>query len=473
MKGTCCWWVIALISPSVWGQTRSPLGDEVGAVVMVSDCTVQGEVTTTRAFRNALNRAGIPTLSEVETASPFGGLSTRSETEIKQSLVDARDAFINGQVDLARQSLQGLSEQVAQLAPSVDRWELQRAVLTNLAQVQSRSDKAAARAILTQILSVEPDYRPDPVIFPPSFLAQVRALREELSRAPAGELRITTEPAGVAVVVGGRPVGRAPVVLQLPPGIYAVEGSWDYRGLTRFVEVAAAPAAPVTVVLTRANEGSLSPDGGPCVLPLPSRYAALARVAAALRVRRVYALRTEGTRDAQRLVVEEFEAAARRAVREVGVQALPTDSGSQAAVRLVESLVLGGVIAGSKSTRPSVNRGLRTWSYVAGGIGLAAMATGLAFYFTGNSQLQKLYSQYAEGNNVFPPNYESTFQSQNATAKTYKTVGTVLAGVGVATLATGVALFFVSSSGGQSEPLVSVGPYARPGGGGAIISGRF
>src|SRR5215470_9822724 len=169
MKGTCCWWVIALISPSVWGQTRSPLGDEVGAVVMVSDCTDSGEVTTTRAFRNALNRAGIPTLSEVDTASPFGGLSTRSEAEIKQSLVDARDAFINGQVDLARQSLQGLSEQVAQLAPSVERWELQRAVLTNLAQVQSRSDKAAARATLTQILSVEPDYRPDPIIFPPSF----------------------------------------------------------------------------------------------------------------------------------------------------------------------------------------------------------------------------------------------------------------------------------------------------------------
>lgn len=473
MKRTCWWCLVMLVSPTAWGQSGAAHTDEVGAVVLVSDCTTSGEAAITRAFRSALARAGIATLSEADTAAPFGGLSVRTPAELRQSLTDARDAFINGQVELARQSLQALSEQVALLAPSADRWELQRAVLTNLAQVQGRSDKAAARATLTRILSVEPDYRPDPIIFPPSFLAQVRALRDELSRAPSGELRVTTDPAGIGVVVGGRPVGGAPAALRLPSGGYPIEGNWGYRGLTLSVELTAAPVHPIEVLLTRAKEGSIAPDGGPCALPLPRREGALARVAAVLGVRRIYALRTERSPGAERLVAEEFDAAAGHAVREVSEQVAPPDSGSQAAVRLAQSLGLQSRTGTTGPTGAVVNSGLRTWSYVAGAVGLAATAVGLGLYFSGNSQLQKLYSQYAAGNNAFPPGYESTFQSQDASAKTSKTVGAVLTGVGVVTLATGVALFFVSASGGRSDTMVTVGPYAQPSGGGAIIAGRF
>ena len=119
-----------------------------------------------------------------------------------------------------------------------------------------------------------------------------------------------------------------------------------------------------------------------------------------------------------------------------------------------------------------MNRGLRTWSYVAGGIGLAAIGVGVAVYFSGNSQLKKLESKYAQGNNSFPPAYESSFRSQTSNATTLKTAGAVVTGVGVAALATSVALFFSSASGGKPSP-VTFGPSLQTGGGGAMVCGRF
>ena len=466
--------MVALVSPGALAQSRPALSDETAAVVQVAACDTPGAVPIPRIFRNTLKAAGMSVLSEADTAAPLGGLSVRSAVELTQALADARDEFLDGQVILALQSLKALSDEVAKLAPSPERWELQRNVLANLAQVRGRSDKAAARTALLQILSVDPEYKADSSIFPPSFIAEVETVRAELKRTPANELQVTTEPTETGIVVGGRPMGPAPMTLSLPAGFYRLEGMWGYRGLTKVVEVEAPPGSPVNVVLSKAREGSISPDGGPCLVPIPTREAALARFAAFLKVRWVYAIRSETAGKSQRLVAEQFDAAAGHQVREHREAVVPPDSGSQAAARLALSFASpAGAQAISKASAPVINTGLRTWSYVAGGVGLAAATAGIVFYFIGNSKIQKLYSQYAEGNNVFPPNYESTFQSQSESAKASKTAGVVLAGVGVAALATGVALFLVSGRGGQAETVVAVGPYLPLGGGGAAVSGRF
>jgi hypothetical protein len=456
------------------GQSRPATSDEIGAVVLVADCTAPGAATIPRIFRNALKGAGMSVLSEAETAAPFGGLSVRSTAELKQALADARDDFLDGQVVLALQSLQRLSGEVDLLAPSPERWELQRNVLTNLAQVLGRSDKSAAQAVLIQILSVEPDYKPDPSVFPPSFIAQVKTLQHELKRKPASELQVTTEPAETGIVVGGRPMGLAPMSVPLPPGLYRLEGMWGYRGLTKSVDVGAPSQPAVSIVLSTAREGSIAPDAGPCLLPVPTREAALARFAALLKVKWVYAIRSETSGNTQRLVAEQFDAATGHTVREEWEAVVSPDSGSQTAARLAVSLTSRpGAQAIPRTDVPVVNTGLRTWSYVVGAFGVAATTAGLIFYFSGNSKIQTLYSQYAEGNNFFPPNYESTFQSQNDSARTSKTVGVVLVGVGVAALATGVGLFFVSASGGRPDSVTAFGPSLLPGGGGAVVSGRF
>jgi hypothetical protein len=339
--------------------------------------------------------------------------------------------------------------------------------------VTGRSDKAAARAVLMRILSVEPEYRPDPSVFPPSFIAEVNGLREELTRTPTTELQLTIEPTGIGIVVGGRPMGTAPVTVHLPPSLYRLEGMWGYKGLTRLVDVGVPPQPPLKLVLRKEVEGSIAPDAGPCIFPAPSREAALARFAALVKVRLVYSIRSQTSGNTQSLVAEEFDASTGRVVQQKRETVSPHDVVSQTAGRLALSLAVPAEPQATPNTPTSaVNNGLRTWAYVTGAVGLATTTAGLLLYFKGNSQTQKLYSQYAEGNNVFPPGSESAFQSQNDTAKTNKTIGSALVGVGVAALGTGVALFFISASGGQPPPVV-VGTYLQPAGGGTVVSGQF
>jgi hypothetical protein len=416
---------------------------------------------------------GVSVLSEAETAAPFGGLSIASTTELKQALTHARYDFINGQVSLALQSLQTLSEDVASLPPSAERWELQRSVLAQLAQVVGRSDKAAAQSILLRILAVQPDYVPTLAIFPPSFIAEVATLREAFKHLPTTELKVTTEPAATDIALGGRPMGPAPTSVSLPLGTYRLEGIWGYKGLTKMIEVGAPPGASINVLLSKAVEGSIAPDAGPCVFPIPNRDAALARVAALLKVKRIFAVRSEASGNEQTIVAEEFDSTTGSETQEKRERVVPPDTEFQVAAHLAAQMTSSAELeALQKAPAPVEATRLRTWSYVVGGIGVAALTTGLILYFNGNSTINKLNSLYAEGNNRFPPDYESTFQSRTDSAKTRKTVGVVVGGVGVAALVAGATLFFLAANGGKPSS-VTIVPYFQPGGGGIFIAAQF
>jgi hypothetical protein len=463
--------VLALFPAAAMGQGNPVPNDDTAAVVQVGNCTAPGAAALPRAFRNALKSLGAPVLSEAETAAPLGGLSLRSMAELKRALADARDDFINGQVARALQTLQTLPEDIERLPPSVDRWDLERSALASLAQVQGRSDKTAAQATLRRILAVEPDYAPDSSVFPPSFLAEVTNARNAMGQTPTGKLAVATEPAGTGVAVGGRPMGQSPLSLRLPPETYRLEAMWGYRGLSRSVQVGAPPQPPVSVDLKRSIEGSILPDAGPCVLPVPSRDAALARFAALLKVKRLYAVRTEVSGAEQTVVAEEFDAATGTVVRENREPVVPQGPVSDAATRLAENVT--GPKRSPEGTTPStINTGLRTWAYIFGGVGIAATAVGVILFISGNSQINSLNNQYTQNGGTFPTGDEPSFQSQNNSGKTDKTIGVIVGGVGVAALVTGVTLFFVSSNGGGSST-VAINPYIQPGAGGVVIAGRF
>ena len=371
MKRRVTWGLLAVLPTVALGQSP-PAGPEAGAVVSVGNCTAPGAANLPRALRNSLKTLGTPLLTEAETVAPLGGTSLRSMPELKKALADARDDFINGQVERALQSLQTLSEEVSRVAPSAERWELQRNVLTSLAQVQDRTDKPRAQAILRRILTVEPDYTPDPAIFPPSFIAEVTKARTTLSQSPTNTLEVTTDPA-VGVAVGGRPMGSSPVKAHLAPGTYRVEGMWGYRGLAKNVDVGAPPESPAKVDLKKAVEGSIVPDAGPCVFPVPTREAALARIAALLKVKQLYAVRTEVSGTEQTVVVEQFDATTGRDVLEKREPVVPPGPVSDAAARLAESLTAPSRVSEVPQGPPStVQPGLRLTSDIVGGVGIAA-----------------------------------------------------------------------------------------------------
>jgi hypothetical protein len=472
LKRRVTWGLLALLPTVALGQ--SAMGPDVGAVVSVGNCTAPGAANLPRALRNSLKTLGTPLLTEAETVAPLGGTSLRSMPELKKALADARDDFINGQVERALQSLQTLSEEVGRVAPSAERWELQRSVLTSLAQVQDRTDKPRAQAILRRILSVEPDYIPDPAVFPPSFIAEVTKARTTLAQSPTNTLEVTTDPTAVGVAVGGRPMGPAPVKTRLTPGTYRVEGMWGYRGLAKSVDVGAPPESAAKVDLKKAVEGSIVPDAGPCIFPVPNRETALSRIAALLKVKRLFAVRTEVSGTEQTVVVEEFDATTGRDVLEKREPVVPPGPVSDAAARLAENLTAPSRVAENPPGPPStVQPGLRLASYIIGGVGIAATAVGVILFISGNSTISNLNTQYGQGPNTFPAGYEGTFQSQNNSGKNNKTIGAIVGATGIAALATGVTLFFVSAHGGGPEK-VTIAPYLQPGGGGgAVLVGRF
>jgi|GEM_PF-3998204 len=445
-------------------------GSGAAAVVRVGRCTEPEAADLPRAFRNALRSVGIPVLTESKTVAPLGGITPLTLEDAQKALGDARDLFINGQVAFALAALQTLTEEVARLPPSTDRWQLEREALTSLAQVQldqgrGDSDKAAAEATLRRIFSVDPDYVPASKLYPPSFRLEVEAVRKAVNASPTTELRVVVAPVGTGVVVGGRPMGPSPLSMQLPPGSYRVEGMWGYGGLPKTVVLDGSLQSAVQVELSKATEGSILPGTGPCVFPVPDRNAVLKRFAALLKVKRVYAVSSEPSGTRQTLVGQEFDVATGAVTLERREPVVPNAPATEAVVRLAELMP-------SPTPPPSINSGLRTWSYIVGAVGIAATAAGVVLFLKGSSMIDSLNSQYVSNGGTFPVGGESTFQSQNNTGKSYKTIGLAVGGVGLITLAAAATLFFVSADPGSAGH-VAISPYFQSGGGGAVIAGRF
>jgi hypothetical protein len=84
---------------------------------------------------------------------------------------------------------------------------------------------------------------PEPGLLPPEVARALEAgLRAAVAR-PQGALRVHTIPAGAAVVVDGKPAGKAPASLQLPAGEHYVSVErFGYQPVTRRVQVGSGPA---------------------------------------------------------------------------------------------------------------------------------------------------------------------------------------------------------------------------------------
>jgi hypothetical protein len=479
------------------------------AVVAVGQCSVAGSAITARSFRSALTqRFGASVQTEAETAAPFGGLSERTLPELNGALSSARSDFYSDKPEPALATLNKALEDITRLAPSDGRWSTERDMLTFLALIQLKGDKAAAEATLTRVYRVDPDFKPDTSMFPPSFQRFASDVRKSVSKRPTNRLDIAVSPPGKRVFVGGKRVGVAPLSLRLPAGDYLVEADWGYRGLGRVATVPAPPSAPKPVELAAAVEGAVAPDGGPCVEPDADAAATLGKLLPKLDVSKVYGVRTEVAGADQYASVTEVSASGseQRTIRvklqpgapegealgliagyfstgrggpRVEVVAKP---GAQA-VPLAPPLVAPTAPAVVATPKPGAvpaaavtksagdgGAGLRVAGWVLVGVGVGGLAVGVFEFLQANNQKNDLSSKQVNG--AFPAGYQSQFTTTNDSIKSSQTIAIIAGGAGVAALATGVVLLFVA--GGQSSSgSVSVSPTLVPGGGGAVLAGSF
>jgi hypothetical protein len=280
-----CLWLLAGLA--VLGARQAKAQSGGSAVVAVGKCDAAAGIAA-RSFRSALAQKMPSVQPEVDTARPYGGLAEKTVPQINGAIASARSDFYSDRPDAALKTLQAALDDVSRIAPSDSRWGAERDVLTLLAQVQLKTDPKTAEATMIRILRVDPGYKPDTSLFPPSFQRFVDGARKTARKATLLRFEVTTSPPGKPVYVGGKRAGVGPVPLRVPAGDYRVEADWGYRGLARTVTV---PSPPVE--LSAAVEGAILPDGGPCIVSTSDLATALAPVPARVGASRVFGVHTD------------------------------------------------------------------------------------------------------------------------------------------------------------------------------------
>lgn len=492
MRARWTWWTLVFAAPLGAAEP------ERSAVVAVGQCSVAGSAISARTFRAALSqRLGASVQTETETAAPFGGLTRRTLPELYAALSSARSDFYTDKTEAALTTVKQALADADRLMPSEARWLAERDMLTFQSQAELKTDHAAAEATLSRVFSVDPAFKPDTSVYPPSFQRFAEDVRKVVKKLGTNRLDISVSPPGKVVSVGGKPSGPAPLSLHLPPGDYRVEVDWGYRGLARVVTVPAPPILAKPVELAAAMDGAVAPDGGPCVEPRGDVSAALARLLPVLSVSQVYGVRTVTSGADTYAIVTEVGALGSEQ-RTVRVKLPPGAPEGEAlgmiaaffhtgrASPLVETVPKGApdvpvaVVAAPPTpvtaaapaatvSKSSSGSGLRTAGWVLGGVGVAGIAVGVVELISANNQKNDLSSQQVNG--AFPAGYQSTFQSTNDSIKSKQTVAVIAGGIGAAALVTGIVLIIVG--GNQSSSGVSVAPTPMPGGGGAVLAGSF
>jgi len=326
------------------------------AVVALGRCDDPASAISARAFRALLATRIGPTLqSEVDTASPIGGLATRTLADLGHAVSDARAEFYKGRVSSAVTRLEGLSVEVTRLPPSDSRWALERDVWTLLAQARAKSSRSSAEAALRRIYRVEPEYHPDTSLYPPSFRKVAEEVRKKQARTATSRLDVAVSPAGTDVYVDGRKLGKAPVSLRLPPGGYRVEADFGHRSLSRTVQVPEPPQLAPPLELAAEVEGALLPDGGPCVEPGKDPGAVLARAMLLFGVDRILGLHGEGPPERRVLVLDEVDRSGAE-TRQARSRLSPGAPETEALAPLADLVATGSPSAAVEMTRGSSTR---------------------------------------------------------------------------------------------------------------------
>ncbi len=105
-------------------------------------------------------------------------------------------------------------------------WARYRELLLLVADAQlSANDRAAADETLGQLLVVEPDYKPTKQVaarLSAALLERLDLVRDNQRSTPRTSLEVKSRPPGARVLVDGRGAGRAPVAVEVLPGIHYV-----------------------------------------------------------------------------------------------------------------------------------------------------------------------------------------------------------------------------------------------------------
>ncbi len=315
------------------------------AVVAVDRCEVDSLTSYVRSLREALGlRVGAELQSEEESLRALGGVARGSLADAERLLAGARVDVFQGAFDRAERGLQAALADLRALPPSDASWKDTREVLTLLAWVYVKEGKTLeAEQALKRILRIDPQYVPDPDLFPPSFREFAGKVRKSVEADATAKLVINTQPSRSPVFVEGRAFGDAPVVVQVPPGEYRVEARFGLgRGIARTVSA----DGTTMIALDEQFEGAVHAQRGPCISTAGTREARLStlmRLSSLLGVTTVVALREDEPATGERyLVVSSIDATTGQEVREAKVKLTTAGGSPHGAMGMLAEFIITG-----------------------------------------------------------------------------------------------------------------------------------
>lgn len=487
---------------------------ESWAVVSINHCSDVAAGEPARSLRESLStQLHGEVLTEEATAKGLGGSASGSLEQAERLFGAARLDFTGGNPQRAQRELAGARDQLVSLPPSLDRWRDFRDVMAMQAWLQLRDgSKKEAEATLREVLLVEPDYVPNPQLFPPMVANLAQGVRAALKKEKRHLLDVRTSPPGLPVYVGLRPLGKAPEKIELPAGTYRVEAAFGgARGMPRLVEV----TGSTDVTLAQALEGSVWPDRGPCITAptgRAERLNLLTQIATTLNAQKLVGIEfDEPTRGERYLVADVLDGTAGQELRAARVKLDPDVSQTTAIAQLADFVATGKALqsvqvvvtapsakaetkptstAAAASTTPAAQptttaaatkpataetakresgpSAMRIGSYVS--FGVAAVGVGFGTYeliqrSSANSDFDAVYPEAHKGDLGAAKQAQDDLD-RASTAGTLATVGFVAGG---AAAVTGVVLFMLS----PSEPAVAPTATLIDGKPGVAIAGRF
>lgn len=180
----------------------------------------------THQLRTALRGEGHTVMEAPEIrARLLGPPPTATLQELDRAFASAEIAFERIDLEAARSAMRTIVGDLERLPPSAESRVRWLRAMVRLAYFEAYlRNGARSRAVIERVLATEPDLVIDEVRYPPSFRRQVEEARGRLAAGPKVKLEFTARGLEPVAWIDGRPVGKPPTSISLPPGSYLVAG---------------------------------------------------------------------------------------------------------------------------------------------------------------------------------------------------------------------------------------------------------
>jgi hypothetical protein len=377
----------------------------------------------------------------------------------------------------AKKGFLSIVDELEKLPDSQEAYGLRIRALLHAAYMMLIIEPGDPRALMEKVLVLEPDFQLDEGLSRPDYVQMFESVRARVKAKAKIAVTISSSGPPGLVYVDGRPSGTTPVTLKLPYGKYQIGGSIGSIHLPKTVfEVKKGSDHGLTLDFAAGQALRLNKGPGLAMSRAESAVA-VPSLGAWLRVDQVVLTRLVKNGQVHFLAASLYDGRSGALLREGMVRVVPAPSPTGSLGMLVSFLFNGQpspevlpagkppplteaeLLEQAKEAKKGSSQ--RRYGVIAGGVGIALLATGAVFDLSA-------YSAYNDAKKASTAGDRARFDSQKSASVSRGKLANVFYAAGVVGLGTGAVLYLTAR---DRPPPVTVVPIN--GGAVAFISGSL